>query len=922
MEVRQDFTELKQKFNSFANFLKEFHIATLDQFNGLQQLYLQSKDLQDDTWGGEYPMADKAQAALDIFMNLKNIGAYLYFEDEQNGLQLHVSLLGWVKFNLYEIIESMWMNLMEQKNSLSQYDQNNVAENNILDSLDKTQTSIERLRSSISSTITDGNSMFNDMMNFFNEFLIQSNYEYNGTSIYDAGYKKRMFHEALFVATQEPARACFRMLLKAIKDSDLVADEIAAENANYQQAVDQLEAQIAQLEAQIAQLQDDISSCVNATQEIVVNNSLISEKTSIKEQLQGKVAEEDAIINQTQAAIDALDSNSETYADDLASLQATLTKSQTFLAQATDAINQLQSELVALTAENAELSQLADELESKQELLQDTESDLQTKISDMNSQANDHNNNLSRLGYKIKNLPLMSSPWSGGGQLYTTLFDRISALDNIAMDCFNYFGYNGASDQLGNNKTTVDVPGMPEFFNSVALDYAFGEALNDLGSSWGNQMKSVFNNNQDEFKDKFQELMNRDNWIYEGTKQSSNVYSMNMDFKMLAIYEANIIKLDQEKDVVDVQLAEVLPEWSSLSDEIELLEATIKDKSEDKAALEEEIDGLYQIISIRESDIASNTEALSQAQVTKSNAQVTKGESQAIKASAEQVKDEALSNISDYQVVVIQQNGIKDQNEGYKIDSNIAKSDAEGFRDNAQSALNVAQSDKADYLANAGDNVDQTIVDGYDQTISESTYNISQANAIIAMCQNELAQYETNIAQANKNIADAQANIAQAEDTIKDASESIDEADATIAQSDAIIDESQNQIDALTATIQADTADKIAQEQSLNSSLALKNQLSVDIDEEKENLDKKEDEKKDLYEIKKDLEEFIDRYEVERSDFVSEMADISVNADDKLTIFKDSIRAFQLERKGFESTIGSMIKQSKVVKSKSNIRNN
>ena len=899
MEVRQDFTELKEKFNSFANFLKEFHIATLDQFNGLQQLYLQSKDFQDDPWEAEMMMANKAQAALNLFLNLKNIESSSYFEDNQNGLGLRVSLLGWVKFNLYEVINSVWMNLYEQKNSLSQGN-NNIAENNILYSIDKTISSIERLRSSISLTITDGNSMFNEMMAFFNEFLIQSNYEYNGISIYDARTKKRKFYEELFIATQEPARACFRMLLKAIKDSDLVANEIAAENANYQEAVDQLQSQIAQLEAQIAQLQDDISACVNATQEIVINNSLISEKTSIKEQLQSKVADEQAIIIQTNAAIAALDSNSETYVDDLASLQEILTRSETFLAQATDSINQLQSELVALTSENAELSQLADELESKQELLQDTESDLQTKISDMNSQADDHNKNLSRLGYKIENLPLMSSPGNRGGQVYTTLFDRISALDNIAADCFNYFGYNGASDKLGNNKTTVDVPGMPDFTNTVALDYAFGDALNDLGSSWGNQMKSVFNNNQDEFKDEFQELMTRDNWIYEETKQSNNVYSMNMDFKMLAIYEANIIKLDEEKDEVDVQLAEVLPEWSSLLDEIDLLNDSIEDKNEMKISLEEEIDGLYQIISIRESDIASNTEALSQA----AEALVT---AEQVKASTEQVKAEAQDTKANAEQVKAEAEQVKAEAQDTKASAQQAKATAQAKEALAQQTKATAEADKADYLA--GDHeIDQTIVDGYDATIAE-------AEADIAVSEATIAQASDTITQANETIKDASESIAEALSTIA-------QSDATIAQSDAIIDESQNQIDALTATIQADTADKITQEQSLNSSLALKNQLSVDIDEEKEILEEKLDEKTDLYEIKKSLEEFIELYEVERSNFVSEMGDRSVNAETKLSIFKDSIRAFQLERKGFESTIDSMIKQSKVVKSKSNIRNN
>ena len=128
-----------------------------------------------------------------------------------------------------------------------------------------------------------------------------------------------------------------------------------------------------------------------------------------------------------------------------------------------------------------------------------------------------------------------------------------------------------------------------------------------------------------------------------------------------------------------------------------------------------------------------------------------------------------LQGESDYQVAVVEQNEIIDQNKLYQINSHIAQADAEAVKANAEStrtaalgALSMAQYDKADYIANAGDNVDQAIVDGYDFTINESeatianaTQAIAQANATIAQAQEELTQYDANIAQAETTLKNA-----------------------------------------------------------------------------------------------------------------------------------------------------------------------
>ena len=138
-------------------------------------------------------------------------------------------------------------------------------------------------------------------------------------------------------------------------------------------------------------------------------------------------------------------------------------------------------------------------------------------------------------------------------------------------------------------------------------------------------------------------------------------------------------------------------------------------------------------------------------------------------ASAYDFLQTTVQGESDYQVAVVEQNGIIDQNKVYQTNSNIAQADAEAFKANAEStrgaavgALSMAQYDKADYIANADGDIDPTIVEGYDFTINESeatianaTRAISQANATIKMCQEELDQYETNISQAETTLKNA-----------------------------------------------------------------------------------------------------------------------------------------------------------------------
>jgi len=84
------------------------------------------------------------------------------------------------------------------------------------------------------------------------------------------------------------------------------------------------------------------------------------------------------------------------------------------------------------------------------------------------------------------------------------------------------------------------------------------------------------------------------------------------------------------------------------------------------------------------------------------------------------------------------------------------KAIAESTKAAAVSALAMAQYDKADYLTNAGDEVDQAIVDGYDFTINESNATIAQSNATIANANSTIEQANSDIDESNDIISQAQ----------------------------------------------------------------------------------------------------------------------------------------------------------------------
>ena len=165
MNVRQDFTDLDKKVNSFVDFLRRLNDITLGQFGQLNQFYLQVKDLEDDNWkqNGEDWKEVKAQAASNIFYGILNI-----YRDSVDFdlLTFEVSTISWVIDNsLVGIIEGYTQMLNNEFNTISSMSPNDK-EGKVLDVIQRNLQTIDRLKGVIGNTTNDGYSIYNEIWDF------------------------------------------------------------------------------------------------------------------------------------------------------------------------------------------------------------------------------------------------------------------------------------------------------------------------------------------------------------------------------------------------------------------------------------------------------------------------------------------------------------------------------------------------------------------------------------------------------------------------------------------------------------------------------------------------------------------------------------------------------------------------------------
>ena len=868
MNVRQDFTDLDKKVNSFVDFLRRLHEITLGQFGELNQFYLRVKDLEDDNWkqNGEHWREEKAKAALDIFYGILNIP---YDRVSFNDLVLDSSTISWVRDNsLVDIISGYHQMLNEELKTISGMGYNDK-EVIIIDVIHRNISTINRLRQAIENTTRDGYQLYNSILEF--------------VSISLDGENRDLFL-AFEQALHSPVQDCFRTLLKAILESDKIDVAIEEENKSFDELSAKLNEEIAALTEKIQQLEGEIKMAMKAEQLIARNNDRIEKLNNEKVEAEQYIKKLDSDEFSTQAQIAALDPTSETYEADLASLQATSSKIQSEKASQMDKISEYQDEIAARTAKNAEFATLVDQLDEKKDELAYSAKDKMELTKEISKVESDHQATLERFERNRQDLPLDSSPSSRGGSVWQALSGRIRTIENIMVNASNYRGYHLKSE------TSINVPGMPSFTNSVALDLDFGYILSELG--FGDELITKFNfqnpieiANSGSYWSIF-ELMNtlHDNSIItERAKEFVDNYSSinfsNPVAESLRM-EVNLEKLDAKKGEVDATLLKETTSYDALTQEISDTNSQIQNLEASRDQLSGDIKATMDSIENYNASIAFNTKSLSNAnnritdaESTKSAAQVTKTDTEGVKAEAEAAQATA---------------------EGLIDGAQFTKTDS-------QSMKSAQEQRKADYLAEYGEQADQTIIDSFNLAISN---------------------LEATIAEAEATIKNASESIAQAAATIAQAAATISEAEATIAQADTTIAGAQSEIDSLTATIESDTASKMQSEASLNSLSEQSSTIDTQLNELYSTMESLKEKLSIVEKAIAELNVFIADYDADRASMVSFIDEMTVGYDQTLADYKLTLKQLYKVTVDINSAIEDSIQQITIVKSKSNIRNN
>lgn len=873
MNVRQDFTDLDKKVNSFVDFLRRLHEITLGQFGQLNQFYLQVKDLEDDNWeqNGEHWREEKAKAALDIFYGVLNI-----YKDGVafNDLALEVSTISWVidDNSLVGIMSGYCSMLNEELSTLWSMSPNDK-EALILDVLQRSFSTINRLRQAIENTTRDGYSIYQEIWSFVSISFDEENLD---------NLKRNLFL-TLEQALHNSAQDCFRTLLKAILKSDEIDVAIEEENKSFDELSAKLNDGIANLKESIAKLESQIKFALNASQIIAENNSEIAGATAKMEVIEKYIQKLDSDEYSAQVEINSLDVTSETYEADLAALQATIAEIQSEKASQMESSSNIQADIAKMSAENAELSSVVDQLDEKQDELAYSEKYLKEVYEKMAKGESDHQETLARFERNRQDLPLESSPSQRGGSVWQSLSDRIRVIDRIMVDASGYRGY------VLKPETSINVPGMPSFTNSVALDLDFGYALQYLG--FGDELLTKFNFQKPieissgtywSIFELMDALYNNKISIERAKEFVDNYSSINFSNPVAKSLETEVAleKIDVKKIEVDANLLKektsydaLIQEISDTNSQIQNLEASRDQLNGDISETENSIGNYTKSIAKNTNSISDANNRITDAEATKSAAQVTKTDAEGVRADAQAALDTA---------------------EGLIDGAQFTKTDSQSMKSAQEQA-------KADYLAEYGEQADQTIIDSFNLTISN---------------------LEATIAEAEDTIMNASVSIVKAQEAIKSATKSIAVAEDTIAQADATIAQSQVKISEYTSQMESDTSSKMEAETSLNSLLeelrTIENSLNelystmVDLKEKSSVLEKSIAE----------LNAFIDNYDATRESMVSFISEMKKSYEETLNDYKLTLRNLYSAKTEIESTIEDLIQQTTVVKSKSNIRNN
>lgn len=585
MSARPEFLTLQEKVNSFETFLRSLKNTTLNQFEQTQIVHGILKDKTYEDTPTPWHSFIKANDMGGTFLSLINYENSV--SDPANNLVFRITPITLFKFGakMIDIINAVFESLDNERNvcfSMSP----DARETVILDDIQRTIITINKLGSAISNATYDGGLLFGSIESYMQAYLFNLTEDPNDFYYSNIRDLKRNISVRIWMQCQFEAKDAFSILFKAIQDSDALDTTIAAEAASFAEVKDLHDAEVLLLQEDISQLQIEISSIEADNNTLQQNNATLAAKQEEKSVRDNFIAEKQARLIELQAEIDAIDLSSGPAAlNELQKKQDEMASVNAQLADAIAANEILLTEINSIISENVSLEETVALLPEKQEVLASTQGILNEKQADFAINQNLSNAIIERLNAKKQYLPLSSSPGYAGGGLFNVLTNKISDIDGYAKPQFTNFWVIDGGYSLPT--TSVSVEGMPVFSNSVAIDYGFGLALSSLGQ---NELCSKFNiGTQDnvsdynyynpvdlKFIDSCMYIHKYKNLINDLKKSLINDYMISNSIASKYEIEKEIEQFDDKKARYDLAIAEINLQIESLDISIE------EDKSDEE----------------------------------------------------------------------------------------------------------------------------------------------------------------------------------------------------------------------------------------------------------------------------------------------------------------------------------------------------
>ena len=251
---------------------------------------------------------------------------------------------------------------------------------------------------------------------------------------------------------------------------------------------------------------------------------------------------------------------------------------------------------------------------------------------------------------------------------------------------------------------------------------------------------------------------------------------------------AKIAKLEMELQESQDKMNSSKANLESVKNNLDRTTAEMNMVSEEIAKLQENLDYTNSDVVKSQEGIAESQNLLAEAQASDADLNVSIAEYEKAIAESSMVAAEAQATIAETEEKISGLGGFNDQISDLEEFIPSKREEVIAF----QSAKATAEAEKAQYLADGGD--DQSIIDGYDSTIANASSAISYVTGLITEHEELLVIAKAGLVEAEATKAAATEVIASANAILAESQASLMNARAQKAENDSMIEEFQNRL--------------------------------------------------------------------------------------------------------------------------------